>query len=175
MNTGAWYRHRWPWFIFGLMLASIGGTLLMVTISLRQPDGLVTDQYYAAGLGIDRSLARERLARQLGQQAVLRIDQVTGQVDLQLTGDSQPPQLSVNLLSPTQPEQDAHLTLNFSGQPGRYLGHLDTAVTGRRFIEVLGEQQGQPWRLFEEEWLAPGTDARLGDEPLPGELRRQAQ
>ncbi|MFF7708218.1 FixH family protein [Pseudomonas sp. NPDC007930] len=171
MNSGAWYRHRWPWLIFGLMAACIGTTVLMVMISLQRPDGLVNDHYYAAGLGIDRSLEREQRARALGQQAVLTLDALTGQVDLQLRGNSQPTELALNLLSPTQPERDAHLVLHFSGQPGHYLGHLEAAVSGRRFIELLGEQHGQPWRLFEEEWLRPGQPARLGDEPLPGELK----
>ncbi|MBD1588677.1 FixH family protein [Pseudomonas typographi] len=174
MNPHAWYRHRWPWLIFGLMAASIGATLLMVFISLRQADGLVNDHYYAAGLGIDRSLEREQRARQLGQQALLRIDSLTGQVDLQLGGNSQPQTLTLNLLSPTQPDRDSQVVLNFSGQPGHYLGHQQAPVSGRRFVELLGEQNGQPWRLFEEQWLRPGTATRLGDEPLRGELGQPA-
>lgn len=174
LNRHAWYRHRWPWFIVGLMAASIGGTLGMVALSLHQPDGLVNDHYYAAGLGIDRNLERERRARELGQQAQLRIDSVTGQVDIRLLGISQPPQLTLSLLSPTQPERDATAVLNLSGQPGHYVGHLQAAVSGRRFIELLGEQGGQPWRLFEEEWLRPDAANQLGDEAVPGELRRPA-
>ena len=34
---------------------------------------------------------------------------------------------------------------------------------GRRFVEVLGEERGEQWRLFEEKTLVSGQPADLGD------------
>ena len=165
--SAPWYRHRWPWFILALLGGSITATLTMVTLAARQADALVTDHYYEAGKGISRSLERERLALRLKLTATLRLDALTGEAVLVLKGDSQPEQLQLNLTSPTRPEKDLHLSLRHASN-GRYVGHLDAALKGRRFIELLGQEQGQPWRLFEEEWVRPDTSLTLGDEALQG-------
>ena len=167
LASAPWYRHRWPWFILALLGTSITATLTMVTLAARQADGLVTDRYYEAGKGISRSLERERLAVRLKLTATLRLDAVTGEAVLVLEGKSQPEQLQLNLISPTQPEKDRHLTLRHAGA-GRYVGHLDVSLKGRRFLELLGEEKGQAWRLFEEEWVRPDTLLTLGDEALQG-------
>ena len=44
-------------------------------------------------------------------------------------------------------------------QQGNHLG----------FVELLGEQDGKAWRLFEEEKLIADGEILLGDEPLKGD------
>ncbi len=162
-----WYKHLWPWIIIGMITLSVTLTLSMVTIAVEHPDNLVTDNYYEAGKGIARSLDRERLAQDLKQRADVTLDSLTGEVDLTLSGDSQPAQLTLNLISPTQPEKDRRIDLNAAGS-GRYVGHLVDQVQGRRFVELLGVQDGKTWRLFEEEQVTPDKALTLGDEPLQG-------
>ncbi|MNF08143.1 hypothetical protein D3C80_2084860 [compost metagenome] len=53
-------------------------------------------------------------------------------------------------------------------EAGRYVGQLDDKVDGRRFVELLGSQEGQVWRLFEEEKVEHGVTLLLGDEALLG-------
>jgi hypothetical protein len=167
-----WHRHRWP-FIITVLGGSVCLTLAMVVIAVRHPDNLVVDNYYEAGKGINRALDRELLARRLNLRASVRLDDLTGEVAVRLEGASQPASLQLRLISPTQPDQDRLVTLNLSaGQPGRYVGALADRVEGRRFIELLGLQEGQPWRLFEEETLRPGQPLRLGDEPVQGAQTR---
>ncbi|QKZ03738.1 FixH family protein [Pseudomonas eucalypticola] len=168
-----WYKHLWPWILIGMLLCSVALTLSMVTIAVRHPDNLVNDNYYEAGKGINRSLDRERLAQDLQQRAEVSLDSLTGEVDVRLSGRSQPAQLTLNLISPTQPEKDRRIDLNTAGG-GRYVGHVVDNVQGRRFVELLGVQDGQTWRLFEEEQVAPDKPLVLGDEPLQGaeDLRR---
>ncbi|HKS12455.1 MAG TPA: FixH family protein [Pseudomonas sp.] len=166
-TAGPWYKHLWPWIIIGILTTSVCLSLTMVTIAVRNPVNLVTDNYYEAGKGINRSLDRELLAQQLGLKADLRLDELTGEVQLRLTGDSAPQRVELNLISPTQPAKDRKVVLNMSA-PGRYVGQLEDRVEGRRFVELLGEQEGQVWRLFEEEKVEHGETLQLGDEALQG-------
>ena len=71
-----------------------------MTIAVNNPDNLVNDNYYEAGKGINRSLDRELLAQTLLLRASVHLDDVTGEVDLRLSGNSQPKTLELNLISP---------------------------------------------------------------------------
>ncbi|MFJ3465996.1 FixH family protein [Pseudomonas sp. NPDC090203] len=164
-----WYRHRWPWIIIGMLTCSVGLTVAMVTIAVDNPDNLVNDNYYEAGKGINRSLDRELLAQTLKLRATVTLDDLTGEADLRLTGNSQPETLVLNLISPTQPEKDRKIILARNpAQPGRYVGQMSDRVEGRRFVELLGVENSQTWRLFEEESVTRDKDLILGDEPLQG-------
>lgn len=167
--SSPWYKHIWPWIIIGILAFSTTLTLAMVTIAVKNPDNLVNDNYYEAGKGINRSLDRELLAQALKMHASIHLDELTGEADLRLVGDSQPETLELNLISPTQPEKDRKVAMTRSAsQPGRYIGQLADKIEGRRFVEVLGEDKGQTWRLFEEEQINHDKDLTLGDEPLQG-------
>lgn len=169
-----WYKHLWPWIIIGILACSVTLTLSMVTIAVTHPDNLVSDNYYEAGKGINRSLDRELLAQTLNLRATVSLDDVTGEASLRLTGDSQPETLVLKLISPTQPEKDRKIVLARSpAQPGRYVGQLSDRVEGRRFVELLGVENTQTWRLFEEESILRDKDLILGDEPIQGAEARQ--
>ena len=36
------------------------------------------------------------------------------------------------------------------------------SVQGRRFVEIIGQEGGKDWRLFEEQTLVTGTPVQLG-------------
>lgn len=172
--SSPWYKHIWPWIIIAMLATSVGLTMHMVFIAADGQDTLVTDNYYEAGKGISRSLDRERLAKDLRLEARAQLDEVTGEVSLMLSGNSRPETLEMNLISPTQAEKDRHLTLKRSStEPDRYIGQLPEVVEGRRFVELLGSQGEQIWRLFEEEKVGPGIELKLGDEPIPGAEEEQ--
>jgi hypothetical protein len=167
--SSPWYRHLWPWIIIGILACSVTLTLTMVTIAVNNPDNLVNDNYYEAGKGINRSLDRELLAQRLKLRATVHLDELTGEADLRLTGNSEPQTLELNLISPTQPEKDRKIILTRSeSEAGRYVGQLNDKVQGRRFVELLGVDNGQTWRMFEEEAVTHDQDLILGDEPLQG-------
>ena len=164
-----WYKHLWPWIIIGILTTSVCLSLTMVSIAVRNPDNLVNDNYYEAGKGINRSLDRELLAQTLKLKASVHLDDLTGEVDLRLSGDSQPQTLELNLISPTQPEKDRKIILTRSEtEQGRYVGQVNDKVEGRRFVELLGSQDDHIWRMFEEEQVSHDKDLLLGDEPLQG-------
>ncbi|MDD0974679.1 FixH family protein [Pseudomonas fontis] len=167
--TSPWYKHLWPWIIIGVLATSVTLSLTMVTIAVNNPDNLVNDNYYEAGKGINRSLDRELLAQTLKLKANIHLDELTGEVELRLSGSSLPQTLELNLISPTQPEKDRKIALAQSpSEAGRYLGQLNDKVEGRRFVELLGSQEGQVWRLFEEELVGHDKNLVLGDEALQG-------
>jgi hypothetical protein len=170
--SSPWYKHLWPWIIIALLACSVTLSLTMVSIAVNNPDNLVTDNYYEAGKGINRSLNRERLAQTLQLRATVHLDELTGEAEVRLDGNSRPERLELNLISPTQPDKDRRVFLTRSNSDGeRYIGQLQDKVEGRRFVELLGVEGGQTWRLFEEERVRHDRALRLGDEPLQGAQR----
>ena len=157
-----WYKQFWPWFILGILGTSVVLGTTMLVIASKNPPSLISDNYYEVGKGINTSLERENLAERLGMKASLTVQQGSGEVELELMGDSRPQQLVLSLLSPTQPEKDRRVVLQPQAD-GKYRGQLQDAVSGRRFIELIGQEQGQDWRLFEEENLEKDGVIRLGE------------
>ena len=157
-----WYKEFWVWFILGILGMSVILGTSMLVIATRNPPGLISDNYYDVGKGINTSLERENLAVRLQLKASLQLDNEKGTASLQLQGFSNPPQLVLNLISPTQPERDRRVVLQAQAD-GSYAGNLLDAVEGRRFVEVIGQEGGQDWRLFEEKQLVSGQPVKLGE------------
>lgn len=157
-----WYKEFWVWFILGILGMSVILGTSMLVIATRNPPGLISDNYYDVGKGINTSLERENLAVRLQLKASLQLDNEKGTASLQLEGFSNPPQLVLNLISPTQPERDRRVVLQAQSD-GSYAGNLLDAVEGRRFVEVIGQEGGQDWRLFEEKQLVSGQPVKLGE------------
>ncbi len=157
-----WYKEVWVWFILGILGLSVVLGTSMLVIATNNPPGLLSDNYYDVGKGINTSLEREDLAARLQLKADLVLDNDKGTVQLQLQGFSNPPQLVLNLISPTQPERDRRVVMQAQAD-GSHSGNLLDAVEGRRFVELIGQEGGKDWRLFEEEQLASGQRIHLGE------------
>ena len=155
-----WYKEFWVWFILGLLGLSVFLGVSLLVISIKTADSLVVSNYYDAGKGINRSLERESYAQQLKVQASVELNDESGQVRLQLQGATGPRQLVLSFISPTLPEQDRRVVLQPQGE-GLYTGLLSEPVQGRRFVELLGEEGGKEWRLFEEKELVSGKTTEL--------------
>ncbi|MDY0206414.1 MAG: FixH family protein [Pseudomonas sp.] len=161
-NVLPWYKEVWPWFIIGMLSFSVVLGLSLLTIAIRNADSLVVDNYYDVGKGINTSLEREKLAEQLEMTGTLNLDNTTGQVELVISGQSRPQQLVLNLISPTQEKKDRRIILQPAGAD-LYRGLLEDEIQGRRFVEILGQEDGADWRLFEEHTLQNGQSIRLSN------------
>jgi hypothetical protein len=123
-DTRPWYRQFWPWFLILLPSASVVGGITMLLISLHDPDDLVADDYYKAGLAINRVIARQRAARELGVSARGRLDPGTGEVTLTMIGTGIDPRgLRLRLVHATRAHFDQEVDLRSTG-PGTMVGRL---------------------------------------------------
>ena len=61
-----WYREPWPWILMSGPLAVIVAGAFTTWIAFATADGLVAEDYYKQGLGVNRLLAREANAARQG-------------------------------------------------------------------------------------------------------------
>ena len=83
-----WYKQFWPWFLIGLLAYSVVQGLTLLTIATKNPPGLISDDYYDVGKGINQSLERENHAIRLKLHATLLLNDDNGTATLQLSGNS---------------------------------------------------------------------------------------
>lgn len=161
-STTPWYRQFWPWFLIALPAISVVFSFATLFVALRNADSLVRDDYYDAGLAINREFAREHVAAARHLKAVLRVDPATLSVQLRLTGAAlnEPAALTLQLTHPTHAERDRTVILAPTPS-GAYVGQLDVLPRGDWHV-VVRPSDGD-WSLAE----------RL-DLTLPGEHTLQA-
>ena len=142
-----WYRQFWPWFLIAIPLFAVITGLLTVVIATVTSDGLVVDDYYKRGLSINRVLARDQQAAELGIKALVRFDYASGKVHIQLqTRDSQTldDTLHLQMLHPARAQDDLKIILQHAGGGG-YHGTAANFSTGH--WHLLIEPEAKHWRL----------------------------
>lgn len=60
-----WYKHRWPWVVFGLPAMVVVASLITLYVAIKTDDGVVVDDYYKKGLAVNEDLTRVQKARDL--------------------------------------------------------------------------------------------------------------
>jgi hypothetical protein len=141
-----WYRQFWPWFLIALPASSVLGGIVTVIIAVRHGDSLVRDDYYEAGLAINKEFSRERAAAERHITATLVVDDRRGRLVVQLDGvgvDRSAP-LLLDLFHPTLAERDRSFRLLPDGH-GTFTAELAEPLSGPRFV-VLTPVAGD-WRL----------------------------
>ena len=139
-----WFREFWPWFLMAFPATAVVAGFITLWLAIESADGMVADDYYKQGLAINRTLAREQMAEQLGLTALAHIE--AGQVDVNLSGKfvAQPPRLTLRITHPTRAGLDQTITLTHD-QRGHYLGHIQLLTQGH--WKMLLEDEGKTWRL----------------------------
>ena len=154
-----WYRQFWPWFIIAIPASSVLVGSLLLTLAIRNPDPIVVDNYYKEGLAINQQLDRQRLAAELGIQALVRFDAGQGQLSIESleAGKLQGP-LDLFLIHPTLAGQDRVTTLQPDAE-GRY--HLALSDSGNSRWHIALESASAGWRLEGRIRLAENTQVLL--------------
>lgn len=141
-----WYRQFWPWFLIAVPGLSVVASVAMLVVAVRHADSLVRDDYYAAGLAVDRDLDLERVAAQRGIAATLRFDPARGElaVEVRGTGIDGATQLMLQLAHPTDAARDQSLLLR-AGADGAFRAPL--AAPPRGHWNATLAPAGGGWRL----------------------------
>ena len=142
--TPPWYRNRWPWLLMsGPAIVLVAGAIT-TWIAFASADGLVAEDYYRKGLGINKTLAREDAARRRGIEAEVRLQ--AGKIEVGLTGE-QPGAIFVHLVHATRAGHDQRLRLE-RGAGGRYATDVAPLPAGRWRISI--EDPRGEWRILRE-------------------------
>lgn len=145
-----WYKQFWPWFLLALLSSSIVVSITFAVLSIKTADGMVVQEdYYEHGKAINMVLARQERANELGLSAELRIDPLTSDIVLDLTGDDRPETLYLTLIFPTQDDRDQEFVLQHVRE-GRYITQGPDNLRYRWYIQLQPQQTEADWRLIGE-------------------------
>lgn len=146
--SGPWYREPWPWILAALPATAVIAGLATVVIAVKNQDGLVAEDYYKQGLAINRVLAREQRAAQLGLSAKLWFRD--GRVDVQLHGEGVPPPvLTLRFVHPTRAGEDREVPLaRVAGD--QYQAEAPALARGHWLVQL--EDGARTWRLTSSRW-----------------------
>jgi len=132
-----WYRYFWPWFIVALISASVAGGVSTVVIAFSNQDSLVSESWYESGTQINRRLESETNAVRRSIRAELRIDDATGEVRVDLTGEDLGTvrELVLDLSHPTRASNDRSISL-VRPNAGPFRGQLSEKLSGRWYASL---------------------------------------
>ncbi len=142
--TTPWYRDRWPWILMSGPAIVVVAGVITTWIAFDTADGLVADDYYKRGLGINAVLKREQAAAERGIEASIERD--AGQVRVRLRG-TEPPALFLSLVHATRAGYDVRLRLERSAD-GSYGARLPALAAGH-WRAVIDDPRGE-WRIVQE-------------------------
>ena len=163
-NPPAWYRQFWPWFIIAFPATAVVAGIITIVIAVKTQDGLVEDDYYKAGLAINRTLDRNLVASKLALVADTSWDKLTQSLTLNLSGKltTLPARLNMTLLHPTRAHLDNSVQLYAVPGESSYTGRLDLITTGS--WHVILEPDDKSWRLTGRVNLPQQTSWKLQSE-----------
>lgn len=122
-----WYRHFWPWFIIAVPFTSMVLGVTMIYLALHSSNDLVKEDYYKEGLAINVELGKRRIAKEMNVQAVMTVDDLTGEVLLK-TENTEADSLSLVFTHAAYSEKDFNLNA-VKIAPGEYRAHLERPLT----------------------------------------------
>ena len=139
-----WYREPWPWLLMAGPAAVVVAGAVTTALAVQSFDGLVADDYYKQGLGINRVIARESAARRLGISAMATFNDGRDRVRVLLVEGERPAALRLALVHPTLPGEDRSVPM-VPVAPGLYEGAL-RAPHAARLRARLEDAEGR-WRV----------------------------
>jgi len=139
----------WPWILGALLLSMVTGSLAFYRVARTNPDPLVVDDAYAAGLHYSERVRAERRAEALGWQIGLRATTEPGAANLTVElHDASGAPLEVTRASvlrerPAEGGLDAEFALQPAGAPGRLEARVPLPRPGRWRLVARIERDGR--------------------------------
>lgn len=145
-----WYKQFWPWFLIGILLSSIMFSITFAVMSVKSFDGMVVQEdYYEHGKAINMVLAKQEQARALNLSAELRLDPMTSDIVVDLSGDARPDKLYLDLIFPTEDDRDQSFILEHV-RDGRYITQGPDNLRYRWYLQIQPALEEADWRLTGE-------------------------
>lgn len=159
MTTNPWYREPWPWLLMSGPAIVVVAGIATAVIAVTSFDGMVADDYYKQGLGINRVLEREENARALGISGLVQFseDHLRVRVVLESGPAPGPAVLRLALVHPTLPAEDQAIALAATS-PGIYEGAMRPPRGGKMHLKL--EDGAARWRLAGD-WATAQAGVRL--------------
>jgi len=128
-------------------------------IAVATSDGVVADDYYKRGLGINRDIARDARAQSLGVAARVTFNEERDAVRVTLaTTQASPAALRLTLVHPTRGGGDREVELRRVA-PGMFEGKLEAVRAGS--WQVTLEDAERTWRVARR-WSGLEASVMLG-------------
>jgi uncharacterized protein len=173
-NSLPWYRQFWFWFVFGPLIFIIVLCVFTVSTAFHYADDVVTDNYYKDGVMINKVLQQDQRAAVLGLKAVVKFDQLTGEILVSFNkardeaGDgvkNLPKQLLLFMDNPVKKDKDQQFVLQ-EVSAGLYRADLSNMPQFSWYLTLVPEsdeakRKKAEWSLSGEINFVDATETRL--------------
>lgn len=141
-----WYRQFWPWMLIALPLSVVIASMITIILAIDNPDSVVVDDYYKQGLAINRDIAREQRAKEMGVDLRMQLSASHAQLHVHYSGIKgvAPQQMKVQFIHPTLKQRDQTVILVKSGDSD-YSGKI-ARLAGSQWDLLVEPDDGQ-WRI----------------------------
>ena len=143
-TPGNWKREPMVWMLIAIPLSAVIMGVVMITLAIQSYSGLVVDDYYKKGKQINRVLARDKFAYELGLAAGFKIE-ADGSIEVRFAPEVQVipgDKIVLELIHATMPGLDQKLTMR-KGSTHLLGGEIDLPGQGRWNLYL----QTGDWRL----------------------------
>jgi len=146
-----WFKYPLVWMMISIPFTAVVMGVVMIWLAIDTDDGLVADDYYKQGLEINRVIARDKKAGELGLSAIIEFDNSAGIIKIQFDKGllaNYPRTLPLQLQHATRENSDIAVLLDH-GMGNQYIGHLQRPITEGIWYFEIADNAGNDsaWKL----------------------------
>lgn len=130
-----WYKEPWLWLVILLPASAVIAGISTVIIANNNAVEMVNDDYYKAGLAINRNIDAMIKAKSLGIKARLFFSPDKIQLQLQSNDKVISDLILLDIIHPTRQKLDEHFKMKSLGH-GVFSIDNNAPLSGRRYIRI---------------------------------------